>query len=428
MSRQICMWLWILVLFTTVQDAYGDPPFLGREEFSFSQWKWLRGLDSNWGGWDIHLGGQLAGDAIKYDSNNVKDSGVRWETATALFLGAYENRYFFQIEPDLLGIDTRDNLFEAWAAWKMHPALRLKAGQVKVALNTEFATRSENFPCVDYGFSSYLDGRYDLGVQIDGNLWSNTLWYEASAALGDGFDIDGNRKDEPQVSIRAVVSPLTGLGYNWLKGAFFGLGFAYSTDYEDEFSLATPLRSTVFDTVDLVGDSAKWIHSEVGWYWGAFRVGAERAEGAVNDVELSGGSKDDLDQLTSWSAYGSWYITGQRVRQGRGRWLPPVIDSGPHDKSQIFDFLRFLDPLGCLEIAFRYSNADIDRDLFVYGLTRVGVSTQEVRTATLNLNWYPQPGMLISAGWVKTKADQDLFTFGGKDEDSSYILRTILTF
>jgi phosphate-selective porin len=104
------------------------------------------------------------------------------------------------------------------------------------------------------------------------------------------------------------------------------------------------------------------------------------------------------------------------------------VNAGPQDKRQIFDFLSFLDPLGCLEIAFRYSNADIDRSLFNFGLTSYGVSTQEVRTATLNLNWYPEDGLAISGGWVKTIADQELGTLGDTDRDSSFFLRTILTF
>ena len=429
MKTYVCICLGLLVVLTIVVDIHaGQPESIGQEEFSFFQWGPLRGLDTQLGGWDIHVGGQLAGDAINYDSDNVKDSGLRWETVNALLLGDYENKYSFRIEPDLLGIDTTNNLYEAWVGWKVHPAFRIKAGQVKVALNTEFATRSENFPSFDYGFSSYLDGRYDLGVQIDGSLWSNLIWYEATGVWGEGFDPDGNRKSEPQFSIRAVASPLIGLDYEWLRGTFVGLGFAYSPDYDDQIFLATPLRNTVFNTADLDGESAQWIHAEAGWSGGPFRMSIERVEGAVNDVKLGGGRKEDFDQLTSWSAYGSWYITGQRVRWERGRWLPPKSNGGPQDKRQIFDFLSFLDPLGCLEIAFRYSNADIDRSLFDFGLTPFGASTQEVRTATLNLNWYPRDGLAISGGWVKTIADQDLGTFGGTDRDSSFFLRTILTF
>jgi phosphate-selective porin len=148
----------------------------------------------------------------------------------------------------------------------------------------------------------------------------------------------------------------------------------------------------------------------------------------VYDVKINGNDKEDFDQLTSWAAYGSWYITGQRVRWDQGRWLPPVVNAGTEDKQQIFDFLKFLNPLGCLELAFRYTNADIDRKLFDLGFTNYSISSQEVRTATLNLNWYPKPGLRISGAWVKTIADDFLDSLGGTNRDSSYVVRAILTF
>ena len=429
MNTHACIWLSLLLVFTNVAEIHaGQPQSMGPEEFSFFKWGPLHGLNAEAGGWDIHVGGQAALDAVAYDSDNVKDSGLRWKRLNPLVLGAYESRFFFHLEPDVLGVDTKNNLYEAWAGWNLHPAFRLKAGQIKVALNTEFATRPENFPSFDYGFTSYLDGRYDLGLQIDGSLWSDAIWYEASGVVGEGFDLDGNRKSEPQFSIRTVVSPLIGLGLDWLKGTFVGLSYAYSPDYDDKISLDTPLNSNVFSTADLDGESAGWLRAEVGWHWGPFRMGAERVEGAVYDVKINGGDKEDFDQLNSWSAYGSWFITGQRVRWNQGRWLPPIIDAGPDHKRQIFDFLKFLDPLGGLEIAFRYANADIDRNLFDLGFTDYSISSQEVRTATLNLNWYPKPGLRISGAWVKTIADDFLNSFEGTNRDSSFALRAILTF
>ncbi|MBW2181668.1 MAG: hypothetical protein JRG81_15080, partial [Deltaproteobacteria bacterium] len=107
---------------------------------SYFQYKMLRGLDTEWKGWKIHLGGQLAVDAIAYDKDNKKDSGLRWETVNLRITGRYRNKFHFHIEPDLLGIDTKNNLYEVWAGWHITPALQIKVGQIRVALNSEFAT------------------------------------------------------------------------------------------------------------------------------------------------------------------------------------------------------------------------------------------------------------------------------------------------
>jgi hypothetical protein len=82
----------------------------------------------------------------------------------------------------------------------------------------------------------------------------------------------------------------------------------------------------------------------------------------------------------------------------------------------------------------RYSNGDIDRDLFDAGWTTYDPSTQEVRTFSVLLGWRPAERARIAVGWVKTIADDALTVFGGRgpstvprvpggNRDSSYVLR-----
>lgn len=371
------------------------------------QWNWATGIERQWQGWDICFGGQITVDAIAYDRDNRKDNGLRWETLNLTISGNYGDWFDFFVEPDLLGIDTKNNLFEAWAGWRITPDLHLRAGQVKVALNSELATRPENFPCLDYGFSSYLDGRYDLGLQADGEVLNRAAWFEATVTAGAGFDLDGNRRSDPLLAIRTVVFPAQFIGLNFLSGWFAGLGVSWSPDYDDNFFVQTPLRSTVFTTGNLHGDEYRSRHFEAGWYKGPFRIGAERVLAKI----------EDFDQITSWSAYASWNITGETMRWERGGWQPSSRQSGGKGSLRL---------PGCLELAFRYSNADIDRALFDTGLTTYDPSTQEVRTATANLNWYPRAGLQITAGWIKTIADHELTTLGGTNRDSSYLLRARL--
>lgn len=404
-----CLWLLAgsgFVSGLNAADCSGSPCF---------QWSSIKGIDAHWEGWDIHAGGQIVVDAVAYDKNNRKNSGLRWETVNLRVTGNRGDRFRFFVEPDLLGIDTRTNLYEAWAAWNINPSLLVRAGQVKVALNSEFATRPENCPCLDYGFSSYLDGRYDLGLQADGLLPGKVLWYEATATTGNGFDLDGRRRSDPLCALRAVVFPQRFIPSDFLDGAFAGLGLAWSPDYDDSVLVQTPLRSTVFTTRPLHGDYYRSWHFEAGYYKGPFRIGAERVNAEIGNVRIGGGRTIDVDQLTSWSAYASWNITGERMRWERGRWLPARGDNKR---------LKGLERIpGCLELAFRYSNADLDRVLFETGMTAYDPSTQEVRTATLNMNWYPRPGLKVSAGWVSTIADHELYTLGGTNRDSSYVIR-----
>ena len=173
MKNYLFIWFWLLMCFAFAPGLNAEAKSsLERAPSSYFQWNKLRGLDTEWKGWKIHLGGQLAVDAIAYDKDNKKDSGLRWETVNLRITGSYMNKFHFYIEPDLLGIDTKNNLHEAWAGWDITPAFQVKVGQIRVALNSEFATRQEDFPSIDYGFSSYLDGRYDHR----GNLAGHRRW------------------------------------------------------------------------------------------------------------------------------------------------------------------------------------------------------------------------------------------------------------
>jgi len=368
----------------------------------------LKGFETDIDSWHLHVGGRFAVDAIRYSYANARRSGVEFDAAQLVFEGAYKDRFRFRIEPDLMGVDTTYNLFQAWGSWKFCEAAEVTAGLIRVALGSEFATPQEDFPLIGYSFTSYLDGRYDWGARLDGEVFRETFWYELTGTVGSGFNVDGKRLGSPQLSVRMIAKPFQFLKLPALNGLFLGGSFAFSPGYDDPITLTTPFDSTVFTTPKLDGGKATWLHLEIGWHWGPVRLGAEQILGAVDDVPVGGGHEIDMDQLTSWVLYGAWNITGETTLWRRGRWQPVGAPK--------YGFGRF-------EVGSRYSNADIDRRLFTYGITGYNPSTQEVRTFTLNLNWYPMEGLRLSAGWVKTIADHELSTFGDTNRDSSFILR-----
>ena len=372
------------------------------------------------GDFSLEIGGRFALDAIKYGYANKRSSGLEMDYAALTIAGQFKS-LSWRIEPDLIGRNTPDNIYDAWIALAICPALRLTTGQFRVALGSEYATREEYLPFTGYSFTSYLDGRYDVGLRADGDPLKSILWYEATATMGEGFNPEGGRLESPMFALRVVGHPFGRIKddtrfWRFFKGFFAGVTFAHTTDFDDPVRLSTPFESRVFRTLDLDGDSGQWVHYEFGYYRGPFRIAYEHTNGTAFDVPVGRGEKEDMDQLSSWVAYASWNITGEEQVWTSGGWMKPA--KVPSGKSSFFDFLP-----GRWEIGARYSNADIDRELFVYGYTFYGQSTQEVRTFSLNLNWQPRDQVRFSVEWVKTIADQDLVTFGDTDRDSSFILR-----
>lgn len=372
-------------------------------------------------GFDVKIGGHTAIDLIKYGHANDRSSGLEIDRLSVIFQLECEDTFEVFVEPDLLGVDTRHNLWEAWAAVNVAPELRLSAGHMPIALGTEFATRAEFAPLMGYSFTSYLDGRYDWALRADGELFGDLFWYQATYAFGEGFDLEGRSRNSPQFSGRFSTRPLRWTNVSFLEQVFAGIAYTYSPDYDEPIVLATPSENTVFITPDLDGRSAHFMHIDAGWVWRSFRVGFENVRGEVNGVPIGGGQRNDVDQLTSYAWSASWFLTGEQPRWSKGGWTP-VPDAGSSFFGEVFSVP------GALELAARYSNADIDRSLFDDGITTFDPSTQEVRTFSCNLFWYPYRGIRTGFGYQRTIADHELSTFGGTNRDSTFVLRLDLSF
>jgi hypothetical protein len=364
----------------------------------------------------LALGGRFALDLVKYGHANERDSGFEFDDAR-LILAGRSGPFQLWVEPDLLGADTLRSLYEAWVGWDPHEDVRVRAGQVRIALGSEFATREENLPLAGYAFTSHLDGRYDLGIEADGSLFDGALWGEAFATIGNGFDLEGNRLTSPMYGLRVVARP-----FGWaepeedgalaiLRGVYAGAGVAWLTDFDDPLVLATPHESIVFTSPDLEGDAGRFLHLEAGFSRGPFRLGWETVSGEASGVPVGGGKEQKMDQLDAWTMFASWNVTGEAQVLRRGRWVEP----DPHRRGEPWP--------GRWEIAARYSNADIDRTLFDEGITDYDPSTQEVRTFGLHLTWHPVRTFRVGFGWVRTLADHELTTFGDTNRDSSFTLR-----
>jgi len=372
---------------------------------------------------ETHLGGRFVLDASKYSYANPSRSGVDFTEVRPRISGRMD-ALTWVVEGDAVGLRTPHHLYEAWASYEFFPALRLTAGQLRVAFGTEFGTDPANLAFHGYAFPSYLDGRYDLGARLDGDLGS-ALFYEATATAGRGFGLEGHQRRSPLYALRLIVHPLGWLAENdsagrtFLRGLYGGLAVGRMEDFKDPVILATPDRHVVFMTPDLGGRAGSLRHMEAGFHAGPWRASWELADVTAEDV-LTPAGREDMDQMSSWQASFAWNLTGQEQVLRRGRW-----EGGARKGFALIPRDRVP---GRLEASVRYSNADIDRDLFNHGYTNYVMSTQEVRTFSTFLSWAPFEDrcgekLRLGFGFVRTIADHELAKFGGTNRDSTYVFR-----
>ena len=204
---------------------------------------------------------------------------------------------------------------------------------------------------------------------------------------------------------------------------------------EYRLDVATALRNKLFDTDRLDGRGGTTWNLAFGIDFGPIRIVHETVRSGIEGLLLPNGLREDLeDEITSWHPLVAWRITGEpydsrsfRQRDDR-RPTPPhrTIDGGSDTEGW-----------GALELAVRYANADIDRDLQTLGLVAIDPSapppenfrsSQEFRTFSIGLDWDPTAYLRVSGILVRTIADQHPAAFDSHGRDTSGLVRAQLVF
>jgi hypothetical protein len=388
--------------------------------------------------------GSLALDAVFFDHGNARDSQLRLDRA--LFGGSATWREVFEARAmfDAVGTDTRWGVAQAWLSGRYQRYARLSAGVLPLSLGIEDSEPDESRSLVGYpSFASFLTARTDLGVELDGEIADGLFSYDAWYAVGQGFDRFGQRRGDPAVGARAMVYPLRFVDaaldvgpyrFPLASGWFASVGYAELFDYDAQLDVATPLRNKLFDTDRLDGRGGRTWNFAVGVDLGPVRIVHELVRSGIDDLLLPSGARRDLHQITSWHLLASWRITGERYdsRSFRQR-----DHRRPATPMRTVDGGSDTEGWGALELAVRYANADIDRDLQTFGLVAIDPSapppenfrsSQEFRTVSVGLNWDPTVYLRVSGILVRAIADQHPAAFDSHGHDTSGLLRLQIVF
>ncbi|MHC5065949.1 MAG: porin [Planctomycetota bacterium] len=375
----------------------------------------------------LHIGGVSVLDFLSYDSRNSRDSGPRIDRAVLRVDGSLGD-LDWRVAPDLKGIDTTGGLEEAWLSYSSDPRFRARLGWQEIPLTIEGAVRREDLAFASYAFPSYLDGRRDWAARFDGEFAEGLLTYDLAASVGDGSTLLGERVEGTQLSARATIYPFLGGDSEESESIFAGLfvagSLAYTYDYEGPLRIPNAFRNQLFKVSRFEADTSNFWHLGYGWDLGPLRLTHEFMKGGYRNIDTPSGDVSLPDQTTSWTASGSWMITGEVYDSRPFRAAGQSIRTAPR---RPFFGAEGRGP-GAWEVAVRYSNGDIDRDFFLLGFTDFTTSSQEFRAFDASLNWYPVQNLKVAFQFIRTIADQFPDTFDSHGRDTSVSFRIQYSF
>lgn len=356
----------------------------------------------------VHPEAFLSICSTDYGSDNLRNDGISLERLTVRLSGRHLDQVDWRIGVDAVGIDTRNGVEEAWMAMSPSDAFRLTIGQFKVAMGAEYSIPEEELPFIGYSFPAYLSGRSDFGLMADGAVPGNGLFYETSVTVGSGFDENGQDIDGPMLAGKLTAYPWT-----LQVRPFFSIAYSYTSDFQGELDVPTPRRNKLFDTRNIEAKAQSFYHISWGMDADSVRLLHEFTRGSLHGVDLPESGRSDFDdQISAWAASLSWRIHGKpyNSRPFQDRTIPG------HRTGH------------ALEFALRYTNADIDRDLFRTAITDYDTSSQEFRVISGAVNWDAGPWIRLTLQADKTIADQTPRAFSGKDRDLAYTLRMMILY
>jgi phosphate-selective porin OprO/OprP len=301
---------------------------------------------------------------------------------------------------------------------------------MKEPVGLERLQSGANLLFIERGFPTQLVPNRDVGVQLHGKLWGNTLGYQVGyfngvedSGSGD-IEVSDDGKD---VAARIFVHPFDqadieplkklGLGVSGTHGTHVGALRNYSSGGQQTwFRWRTGAGTAAAPNVTADGAVTRF-SPQAYYYWGPFGVFGEYVVSSHEVSRRAGGPASVTEEKfrnTAWQVAASWFLTGEENGFG------PVTPRQP--------FRIGADGWGAWEVAVRYGQLSIDDDAFPNYAT--ANSAREAREWAVGLNWHLNRNVKASLNYVHTEFEDGSMTSGEvtADDEKAILARVQFSF
>jgi phosphate-selective porin OprO and OprP len=294
-------------------------------------------------------------------------------------------------------------LQDGYVNWHHWDEVQLQVGKFKEPVGLERLQSGGNLLFIERSFPTQLVPNRDVGVQLHGKLWGNTLSYQLGYfnGLEDGGSGDVETGDDGKdVAARLFAQPFwktdieplqnLGLGIAMTHGTHVGALRNYSTSGQQTwFRWRTGAGTAAAPNVTADGETDR-IVPQAYYYWGSFGFFGEYAISRHDTARRTGPAASQVTHATfenrAWQVSGSIFVTREQNSFAPVTPLHPfrIGDSG----------------WGAWELTARAGGLDVDDKAFP--LYASANSASEAREWAVGVNWHLNRNVKASLNYINT--------------------------
>jgi phosphate-selective porin OprO/OprP len=362
-------------------------------------------------------------------SSSTTDDTFFFRRVRLLFEGTLADVVDFRVMPELGGNtgttgSATFNLQDAYVNLRYFPAANLQLGKYKSPFGLERLQSATALTFVERAFPTQLVPNRDLGVMVHGAVRDGLLNYQLAFTngVGDGGSGDNDENDGKDVVARVFVHPFQESPWSALQGLGYGLAASWGRQDGNAPQYRTAGQQVFFryrtnvggipgNHVELAED--RWRFSpQATWYWGPFGLLGEyvSSTGFV-ETELDGDSMRAVND--AWQVAASWVLTGENASY-RG-----VTPRAPFARGGGW---------GAFEVAARYSELQVDGDVFDEGFADPAVSAQQAEAWAVGVDWYLNRHLKFVVNYERTSFDGGATDGGNRESEGVFLTRLQLSY
>lgn len=375
-------------------------------------------------GVELKLRGVVQADGRFFvdDDRNPQNDGFLFRRIRPTLEGSWGSLVGFRLTPEFAGDNA--SIVDAYIDLKFDPRATVRIGKVKGPVGLERLQSAASLALVERGFPTELAPNRDLGVQLQGDLFANTLNYTVGVYNGapDGRDAATTNPDsEFEYAARVFWEP-----FKNDANAFSGLGIGIAASVGDTFGAGnnflpryrSPGQSQFFAyNANVAADGLRRRLSPQGYFYrGRFGVLAEYIT-AEQEVRVASGANAGRRKHIENDAY---QVTANVVLTGEDAGFRGV--ARPNHPFTI-DGAGW----GAWELVARYGELNIDDAAFPL-FANAAQSARSAESWSLGVNWYLTQNLKLVATYNTTTFDGGAARGADRETEKAILTRAQLSF